>query len=276
MTLARVKSAVRALDLLELFAREQRALTQKEIIAKLQYPQSSTTFLLKSLVESGYLGYDRIERRYLPSPEIFKLGYWLEHYGFDLFFRKNVVERLVKDLQTLSGETASVASSNDLFVHFHRVLDFHLPREFCIPEGRTLPLTVCSYGVTLLSAHSGTEVERICRLIKVREHHNGRLLNLKSILNRVSAARRDGHCFMHNEIMIGSCSVSMLLPVLIAGRHVAVGIGAPVGRLEPKISEIFRILESTVSKYKDEILETFGGATNTPPPSDQPRRAFQA
>jgi len=275
MTLAKVKSAVRALDLLELFAREQRALSQKEIITKLRYPQSSTTFLLKSLVESGYLGYDRVERLYLPSPEVFRLGSWLEHYGFDRFFRKNVIDRLLRDLQSRSGETASVASSNDLFVHFHRVLDFDLPPALCIPEGRTLPLTACSHGVTLLSAHSDAQIDRICRLIKVREFTCGRSLDLKTMVSRAADARRQGHYFMRNEIMLGSCSVSMLLPVRIAGRHVAIGIGAAVERLEPKVLEIFQILHEAVHEYRDELLETFGTSPHFHCPVDLAHRTLQ-
>jgi DNA-binding IclR family transcriptional regulator len=49
-----VKSAVRALELLELLARSSEPLSLKEIVAELGYPKSSTHSLLATLVSRGY------------------------------------------------------------------------------------------------------------------------------------------------------------------------------------------------------------------------------
>ena len=72
-----VKSAARVLEIFEYFGDERRALSLKDIVARLAYPQSSTTNLLKSLTTLGYLNYDRATRTYLPTFRVARLGQWL-------------------------------------------------------------------------------------------------------------------------------------------------------------------------------------------------------
>ena len=62
MSSLQVKSATRAIEILEFFkgAREPRAMS--DIAAALGYPQSSTTVLLKTLIALGYLNFDRGDR----------------------------------------------------------------------------------------------------------------------------------------------------------------------------------------------------------------------
>ena len=57
-----VKSAARVFEVLEYFDRIRRAATVMEIARTLDYPQSSTSVLLRSMVELGYLEQDPARR----------------------------------------------------------------------------------------------------------------------------------------------------------------------------------------------------------------------
>jgi DNA-binding IclR family transcriptional regulator len=72
-----VGSLHRSLELLELFAVEQRALTVGEVAQRLGYPQSSTSVLLHGLSDLGYLQHDRHARTFLPTLRVSFLGMWL-------------------------------------------------------------------------------------------------------------------------------------------------------------------------------------------------------
>ncbi|HEX7943836.1 MAG TPA: helix-turn-helix domain-containing protein, partial [Phenylobacterium sp.] len=72
-----MKSAQRALEILEVFARQRRPLALKEILEELGYPTSSGSALMKSLVALGYLDYDRERRTYFPTMRIAVLGHWV-------------------------------------------------------------------------------------------------------------------------------------------------------------------------------------------------------
>ena len=68
-----VKSAVRVLEILEYFDCVQRAASVNEIAATLGYPLSSTSMLLQSLVDRGYLAQGE-KRVYRLTPRVKLLG----------------------------------------------------------------------------------------------------------------------------------------------------------------------------------------------------------
>jgi len=73
-----VKSAVRVLEVLELFDRLQREASVGEVARELGYPVSSTSMLLGSLLERGYLRHGPDQRTYFPTPRVTLLGAWIE------------------------------------------------------------------------------------------------------------------------------------------------------------------------------------------------------
>ena len=77
-----VKSARRVFEVLELFDRERRPLSLKEMCAALRLAPSSGAALLKSLVALGYLDYDRGTRSYFPTMRIAFLGQWVDEALF--------------------------------------------------------------------------------------------------------------------------------------------------------------------------------------------------
>ncbi len=77
MQLAQVKSATRAIEILELFCKVRQPQAMSEIAIALGYPQSSTTVLLKTLVTLGYLNFYRKARVYFPTPKVTSLCYWV-------------------------------------------------------------------------------------------------------------------------------------------------------------------------------------------------------
>jgi len=77
-----VKSASRTLEVLELFSERRRPLRLHEIYEHLDYPQSSATNLLKSMVVMGYLNYNRAARTYIPTSKVGSLGNWLPSFMY--------------------------------------------------------------------------------------------------------------------------------------------------------------------------------------------------
>jgi DNA-binding IclR family transcriptional regulator len=252
-----VKSAVRALEVLSLFSHERKELSQAEIIKKLSYPQSSATFLLKSLMEAGYLSYDRRQRTYLPTPEVLHLGSWLQDFGYDYFFRKSVITDMLQELQQATDETVCVTTQNDIFAQFHRVMVRNLSVTMYIPEGTMLPLSYCAYGYMLLSCQSPAKADRICRLINAREREPSRRLVLSKIANQLAQTRERGYCYLRNPYLLGAGSIAMLLPVTVAGRPIAIGIGGVAERMELKLDKMQRTLKKIVSKYAGELTTAF-------------------
>ena len=73
-----VKSSLRTLQILEFMDSKQRGVTIAELAASLHFPQSSTSTLVQSMINAGYLVVDPDGRRILPSSRVAALGSWVE------------------------------------------------------------------------------------------------------------------------------------------------------------------------------------------------------
>jgi DNA-binding IclR family transcriptional regulator len=252
-----VKSAVRALEVLECFSRERTPLTQKQICSSLRYPQSSTTFLLKSMVEVGYICYNRQQRAYFPTPEVLKLALWLEKSDYKFLFGTSVVTEMIYGLRDRTNETVALSTQNDTHVHWHRMLASDLAAELCIPEGKMYPLTYSSHGWILLSHNPPEQIEKLVRLINWREKDRSRRIDVQAALDRAAQIREQGFVYWRNVHLPGGGSVAMLLPVMVAGRPIAIGIGGPVARIERKLDEMVAVLRETIEVFGDPIRDAF-------------------
>ena len=76
MASTNVKSAVRVFEVLEFFDTLRRDASLSEIARELGYPASSTSMLLQSMVECGYLAQGE-KRTFRPTPRVKLLGAWI-------------------------------------------------------------------------------------------------------------------------------------------------------------------------------------------------------
>ena len=252
-----VKSAVRALEILKLFSEERRELNQKEIIGRLHYPQSSATFLLKSMVNTGFLSFDRKRRTYLPAPEVYRIGDWLEDLGYEQMFREGVLTALLGELRAKTGETISLTTQNDIYVQWHRIVGDDLPSTQRVQEGGSLPLTWSAYGCVLLSRESDAQMDRVVRLINAREPDPAYKVNVGRMTAMLREVRANSMFYMVNPRMNGGAAVATLLPVKIAGRSVSIGVGGDCVKVEPRRDEITRSLADTLAAYRADLIATF-------------------
>ena len=70
----KIKSARRALEVLEYFQGDRTEATVMDIARSMGYPQSSTSELLSCLVALGYLTRNRAARTYKPTARVAVLG----------------------------------------------------------------------------------------------------------------------------------------------------------------------------------------------------------
>ena len=113
-----VKSATRALDILQYFSKVRQQKAMSEVALALGYPQSSTTVLLKTLVMLGYLNFDRRDRVYFPTPKVTSLGEWIPRA---LFGSGQALEAM-RDVHAATGETVSINAKNDIYVQYIQMI----------------------------------------------------------------------------------------------------------------------------------------------------------
>lgn len=242
-----VKSAVRVLAIFELFESERRPLTVSELVERLGIPQSSTSTLMRSLLAKGFVEYDGQTRRYRPSVRLAFLGNWVLG-STDVLTR---IHALAETLSHRTGETVLVGAENGLWMQYLSVIVSPHTVRIALHPGLRRPLHLSGLGLMLLSLKPDAEIGRIVRRFNAEEA-GPRLprLSQRRVLEMVARARAQGWCETANLSTAGAGSIATLLPLPGGQRPLAIGIGAPVERLEARHDLLRRALMEAVAEFR--------------------------
>ena len=183
-----VKSAGRALQILEYFDSVQREACVSEISRALKCPQSSTSVLLRSLVSLGYLQNDRYRRTYYPTRRVCLLGNWVD----PALVRQGELLIQADDLSRQTHQTVIIATING-----QQVQHIYLNRSQADPSAPSPIGMHCSLGRTalgkaLLAGHSDKHVSQLIWRINAERSDHEPLIDIPSLLTELQHGRRRG------------------------------------------------------------------------------------
>ena len=241
-----IKSASRALEVLELFAELRAPLRQKTIVERMSWPQSSTTGLLKSLVVLGYLNYHRATRTYFPTTRVAALGDWINHFMYGSGELLAMMRRIAEETQ----ETVALVSQNDLFIQYLRVITPDHPHKFPPSEGTMRLLTQSSAGLVLLSRMPDRIVTRMVRHIDIHERGFGKRVDVAQLMEQLTWIRAEGYCFLAGIPEPEAATISLPLPEVPHGIPLAIGVGGGNARIIRNRSRIVAVMRAAVDAYR--------------------------
>ncbi|SMH42030.1 IclR family transcriptional regulator [Mesorhizobium australicum] len=236
-----VKSATRVIQIFELFDRHRKNLAMTEIALELGYPHSSTTVLLKTLVNMGYLNFDRHSRTYFPTPRFFSITEWIP----DAFFPSNSAVEAMKFLHSRTGEGVGINMKNDLYVQYIMNLHSVHALRFVIDTGSQRLLTHSGIGWTLLSTMPDKQVDNYVRRANLVAEKSMRV-DVDFILKRVSEIRRNGFCYVENVPFLGGATLAALLKISVHNQPVALSLGGALERMRANYDAYLEALFESV------------------------------
>jgi len=245
MSTSQVKSATRAIEILELFKRVRQPRAMSEIAQALNYPQSSTTVLLKTLVTLGYLHFDRSERLYFPTPKVAALGEWVPRA---LFGSSRTLDAM-RDVHAATGESVSINIKNDVYLQYVKVLQSVHALRFHVEEGTIRPLTQSGVGWTLLSTMTDERIDNIVRRANLVTEKPKRV-KISDIMEKVNEIRQKGYCYAEHVPFLGGGTLCVLLPVTIRGQTAVLGLGGAVDRIRQNHDRYLAILRRAVKSLQ--------------------------
>lgn len=248
-----VKSAVRVLAIFEAFEAEQRALTISELVDILQIPQSSTSTLMKSLVTKGFMEFDAPSRRYRPSVRLAFLGNWVLG-STDVIAE---IHALAQRLSVETGETVLVGAENGLYLQYLSVIVSNHFLRFALHPGLMRPLHRAGLGVMLLSEKPDAEIGRMIRRYnaEITDPRESRMTQ-QQVLSMVAQARAQGWYQSASLAVEGAGSMATLLPLPRGQGTLAIGIGAPLSRLQARSDELRGILLAAVASFRNRLADS--------------------
>lgn len=247
-----VKSAERVLRLLEQFDRMQRPQTLGELVRATGWPQSSLAAMLATLIETGYIFHDYRHRTYVPTSKVTHLGEWIP--DTEITSEPAVIE-LLQQLHNACGETVVVAEQTGLFARYVKVL----PARGRLLSAHTQtgvlrPICSSATGWSLLSQQSDAAIRSTVRDVNRLRAEGTRALLLKDVRVKVAEARRFGFVVSRHAVKEGVGMVAMPVRYPWRGRRFAVGVGAPVPRLDRRLSSIVSDITRCITSWEKLVL----------------------
>lgn len=239
------RSIKRTLEVLEFFDAEHPAVSVSEISRALGYPQSSTSILLKSLMELGYLHYDKVTRTYRPTARVALLGRNVQSY----LFGDGAVMAALEEMSQRTGETVILAARAGVVVQYIHVIPATNPVRLHLRVGAVRPMIGAAVGHLFLStlpdeALAG-EVQRLAEALDKPLPEDER----KALLKEIRKIRRNGYVHSNSTVTPGGGVVATLLPGSFNGQTLAVGIGGVASVISANCERFLAVLREAIRKH---------------------------
>lgn len=239
-----VKSAIRVIEILELFDRLQRPLTLSEIADSLGYPRSSTMALLYSLKDQDYMSFDPLEKQYTPTTRVALLGGWIH----GSVFQDGVIVGLMNQLQRESGETVMLALQNGMHAQYvHTVQSQDLLR-FYLRPGMLRPICRSAVGLAILAQQSTERVRRLVERINAQKIDPQGSVSYASLEQSLEMVRQQGYAFS-DKVTDDACALAIILPTRRGQPPTALGLSGPTRRLARQKEVMYRLMKELASEH---------------------------
>ncbi|MHC2436062.1 IclR family transcriptional regulator [Bradyrhizobium sp. USDA 4451] len=244
-----VKSAMRVFAVLEFFRETKRAASVTEIASALKMPQSSTSMLLRSLVELNYLEYERKTRRFIPSYRVNLLGDWIRRSPF----RDKKLTDLMEELWTATGgETVMLGQqAGTAGMQYLHVVPGGSQLQYTAHAGQIRPMVRTALGHVLLSQMPNTTIRGIIRRNNAEEPNQPARVREAAFLEEIERIRRRGFSETGGRTTPGASTIGMLVPLPKRRAPLAIGIGGPIERIAAKRAHIIEVMQSRLKELTD-------------------------
>jgi DNA-binding IclR family transcriptional regulator len=231
-----VKSALRALDMLEILAAASSALGVSEIARRLAIPKSSTSMLLKTLEQRGYVA-DQGERRFALHPSV--RGGQNSWVGGPRARLVHLVQPVLERLTRITGETSLLAMRSDArnIEYVAKAVspqDLRVDVELLVPR----PIHVTSAGLAMLAHESTDAFENYLAQGPLVRMTRFTLWHPDKLRREMASIRARGYAVRHQSFALGDSGVAA--PIFGADGVVAaaLNVSAPTKRFKPRQADI--------------------------------------
>jgi DNA-binding IclR family transcriptional regulator len=240
-----VKSAARVFEVLEYFDDVRQPATVMEIARALNYPQSSTSVLLHSLVSLGYLNHDAKARTYIPSARVKLFGSWLEAP----FFREGAIMELMHELSEATGELILLAVQDRLIVRYIHALPASNQVRLHLRAGTVRSLTSSGVGKLFLSIQPDEEVRKLVHRLNAEEANPDFRISPATIVEDLAEIRMRGYAVATRLATPGASGVSVLLPGISAMQPMAVAIAGVTENVVGQTGRFVGLIREAIRRH---------------------------
>ena len=228
----RVKTALRVIEIIEIFAKEQKPLSLSELAKELNAPNSSCLALIRTLMSLGYLYETNRRQGYYPTSRLLAMALKINQAD-------PILERVQPSLQELSritGETTVFGKlSADKHVIYLDIVHSENPIRYVAMPGEIKQIHSNSLGKALFSEFSSDEQAAICKTLSFERHNEKTIVDTDEFMLHIQEEKKLGRYTNFGETLpdVGA----LAWPVHLSGMLFAISIAGPLYRIQANIDE---------------------------------------
>jgi DNA-binding IclR family transcriptional regulator len=251
-----VRSASRALEILEIVGTSRNGLKHVEIAQALNIPKSSLTKLLSSLLVKDYLTMDKASRTYAIGPAVLSLA---SSYlaGLDIV---RIARPVIRDAMIRTGESASlmIRSGQEGLIVCKENSSHIVIARFSI--GTRVPLYATAGGKAMLAFLPAEEVDRYISSVQLTRLTSTTITNPKDFRDELKKIRKRGLARCNGEQY--EDLISIAAPVFGWDGRVVAAVGTPFPKIRSN-AESEGMIEDVLRDASIEISRKLGLRRNS-------------
>jgi DNA-binding IclR family transcriptional regulator len=226
-----VKTADRTLDVLELFAREQRPLNLSQISALLQAPLSSSHALIKTLQARGYLVQLSRRQGYYPSSRLGSMAEAIARATPVV----GLVDPVLEALRDEAKESVVLVKRQGERVLYVEVYESDESVRFTPVAGETKPLHTTASGKAIMSTMPPDALRELLGRLVLTPVTENSVTSVRELREQIERGRRRGWWLVESENTRDLTAIAA--PARIGGEVFAVVLGGPPARFRAALAE---------------------------------------
>jgi DNA-binding IclR family transcriptional regulator len=240
-----VKSAARALEILEVFATERKRMNSAQLGAALGYPKSSLSVLLKSLVAQGYLANGNGDQDYFPTLKLARLGEWIPA----ALLGSDALLPMLAKLRDETAETVTLTMATDLHMRcLHALIGTH-PISLQVEEGVSFPMVGTAIGTMYLATQNEKFVSAL--LTRWAKQHPGQSKAAMAKLQAdVEDARMRGVACAYDIVLPDTGAIAMPIRIGRGDEALVVAVAGLNHRMHLKEASIIQTMRTLIGSLK--------------------------
>ncbi len=245
MTQDLVKSAARALDILELFAVERRRLNSAYLANRLGYPKSSLSVLLRSLVAQGYLAMGGDDQDYFPTMKLARLGDWVPA----ALLGSQALIPLLERLRDETSETVTLTIASDFQMRVvHTLIGTH-PIAFQVEDGVSFPMVGSAIG----SMYLATQTENVVKtkLAAWSKLHPDKAELLSQVKTAITHARADGAIAVYDNVVPDAGAIAVPIRRHSDGEVMVVALAGLNHRIRAREADLISVMHTIFDRLPE-------------------------
>ncbi len=240
-----VKSADRALKILELFDVLRREAPVFEVAELLDMPQSSASVLLRSMAVMGYLHFNPDTRAFSPTTRVALLGNWIN----GPMISDGLLMGLLQRVNARTRQAVVVATRNRIWSEYIHVVQATDPVRLFLVKGSRRPLIRSGTGLMLLADLPDSDVKRIALRTNAEADPEAPRNCIVSLMEPVHAVRQQGWACTFDTITKGGGMIAMRLSQVNDEEQLVIGIAGLTGHLRENRDSYLATLRDEIGRY---------------------------